>query len=161
MMRSERRSEVLGNLDMMWVWLMIFAFFAIFEFMTPGNLITIWFASGALGALLVQQLGANIVIQVLIFLIVSFGSLLLMRPMTQNLMRGDTVATNADRLIGHQFKLENDLDPKSWYQQTVNSDTWSIISARNKLIPANTWVEVISIDGVKLVVREVKERENA
>ena len=76
-------------------------------------------------------------------------------------MRGDTVATNADRLIGHQFKLEYDLDPKSWYQQTVNSDTWSIISARNKLIPANTWVEVISIDGVKLVVREVKERENA
>lgn len=147
--------------DMMWIWLTVFAFFAIFEFVTPGNLITIWFAIGALAALLVQQIGANFVIQMIVFLLVSFGALLLMRPMTQNLMRGDTVATNADRLIGFQFRLERDLDPKHWYQQTINSDTWSIISARNHLIPANTWVEVISIDGVKLVVREVKEREDA
>lgn len=148
------------QLDMMWVWLIIFTFFAVFEFLTPGNLITIWFAIGALGALVAQQFGADIAIQTIVFLIISFGTLALMRPMTHKLLRGDTVATNADRLIGHQFKLERNLDPKQWYQQSVNSDVWSIISAHSILIPANTWVEVISIDGVKLVVREIKEREN-
>lgn len=160
-MWSERRSKVLLDLDLMWVWLLVFAFFAILEFVTPGNLITIWFAIGALGALIAQQAGANLVIQMIVFLVISFGALILMRPMTQNLMRGDTIATNADRLIGYQFQLEKDLDPKTWYQQTVNNNVWSVISARNNFIPANSWVEVISIDGVKLVVKTVKEKENA
>ena len=150
----------MGQLDMMWLWVVIFAFFAIFEFLTPGNLITIWFAIGALGALLVQQLGLSFVVQLIVFLVVSLGTLLLVRPMTTNLMRGDTVATNADRMIGLQFRLENDLDPKTWYQQTINANVWSIVSAQQEFILAGTWVEVISLDGVKLVVRELKEREN-
>lgn len=146
--------------DMMWLWMILFLFFAVFEFLTPGNLITIWFALGAIGAFFAQQLGANEVIQVIVFLVISLGSLVMIRPFTTNLLRGDTVATNYDRLIGQQFRLERDYDPKVWYQQRVNSDVWSIVNSVHAPLPANTLVEIISIDGVKLVVKQLKEREN-
>lgn len=148
------------DVNLMWVWMILFLAFAVFEFITLGNLITIWFALGALGALLVEQLGASAIVQLIVFLVLSFGSFLLVRPFTKNLMRGDTVATNYDRIIGQQFRLERDYDPKHWYQQAVNSDTWSIVTANNMSLPANTLVEIVSIDGVKLVVKQIKEKVN-
>ncbi len=148
------------NIDMAWIWMILFLFFAVFEFITPGNLITIWFALGALGALLMKQLGLGILPQALVFLIVSFASLVLLRPFTTKLMRGDTINTNYDRIIGQQFRLEKDYDPKVWYQQRVNSQVWSIVNASKQPLLANTLVEIISIDGVKLVVKEIKEKVN-
>lgn len=149
-----------NNIDMTWIWMILFLFFAVFEFITPGNLITIWFALGALGALIAQQLGLHVLLQGLIFVLVSFGTLILVRPFTKNLLRGDTVATNYDRIIGQQFRLDKDYDPKVWYQQSVNSEVWSIINASRNPLKMNTLVEIISIDGVKLVVKEIKEKEN-
>lgn len=146
--------------DMMWMWIMVFLVTAVFEFITPGNLITIWFSIGALAALAMERLNLDVFIQVLVFLIISFGSLLLVRPFTHRLLRGETVMTNADRIIGTQFRLENNLYPKEWYQQKVNSEVWSISPAQNQSITQGALVEVISIDGVKLVVREIKERND-
>ncbi len=148
------------NIDMAWIWMILFLLFAVFEFITPGNLITIWFALGALGALLMKQIGLGLIPQALIFLLVSFTSLILLRPLTTKLMRGDTINTNYDRIIGQQFRLESDYDPKIWYQQKVNSQVWSIVNASSQPLLANTLVEIISIDGVRLVVKEIKERVN-
>lgn len=151
----------MDSLDMMWVWMILFLGFGVFEFITPGNLITIWFAFGSLGGLITQQLNLPLPIQILSFILISFASFLLVRPFAKKVMRGETIATNADRLIGQQFRLEKDYDPKEWYQQKINSEVWSIVNAKHESINANTLVEIVSIDGVKLVVRQIKEENHA
>ncbi len=146
-------------MDMPWIWFIIAIACILFEMITPSTLLTIFFSFGALFALLTSFFIDNVLLQTVVFLIVSFASLLSMRPFFSAMLRGETVSTNTDRIIGTQFTLEDDLVKDKWYQQPVNNNTWSIVSSTNKEISKGTLVEVISIDGVKLVVKEIKEKE--
>lgn len=142
-------------IDMQWIWIIIFIATALFELITPGNLITIWFSVGALSALVAEWFGLNVWIQTIIFILVSFIMLLTIRPIAQGMMRGDTIATNSDRIIGHRFRLDHDYNPQVWSQQFVMQSNWSLVSTQP--IPKDTLVEVVSIDGVKLVIMPIKE----
>ena len=84
----------------MTLWIIVFVAMLVFEIITVGNLVTIWFAIGAIAALLTSALTANLVVQILIFIIVSIGSLILIRPVMTKTLQGQTVATNADAIIG-------------------------------------------------------------
>lgn len=145
-------------MDMPWIWFIIAIACILIEMITPSTLLTIFFSFGALFALLASLFIDNVLIQTAIFILVSFVSLLSMRPFFSAMLRGETVSTNTDRMIGTQFRLDNDLVKDKWYQQPVNNNTWSIVSSTNKEISKGTLVEVISIDGVKLVVKEIKEK---
>lgn len=144
-------------MDMPWIWFIIAIACVFIEMITPSSLLTIFFSFGALFALLTSLFIDNVFIQTAVFLIVSFVSLLSMRPFFNAMLRGETVSTNSNRIIGTQFHLDNDLLKDKWYQQPVNNTTWSVISSTNKDISKGTLVEVISIDGVKLVVKPIKE----
>ena len=81
------------------IWLIILVLFGIGEAVTVG-LTSIWFALGALGALIVSQLGLGFWPQIITFLILSALSMLLVRPFAKKVLQPGYSPTNADRIIG-------------------------------------------------------------
>ena len=80
-------------------WIVALIFFIVVEAVTVG-LASIWFALGALAALICAALHAPVWLQVLWFLVISVATLFLTRPLVKKYAKGHTVATNADRNIG-------------------------------------------------------------
>ena len=81
------------------IWLIILVLFGIGEAVTVG-LTSIWFALGALGALIVSQLGLGFWPQIITFIVLSALSMLLVRPFAKKFLRPGYSPTNADRVIG-------------------------------------------------------------
>ena len=142
-----------------YIWLIVLAATILVELLTVGNLVFIWFGFGAIGAWITQLLGFNWQVQVVIFSIITLISLFLVRPIAQKYLRGEVVSTNMDRIIGAQFRLDNALQKDVWYQQQVGPNLWSIIEVNRQRLSKDTLVEVIAIEGVKLVVRSIDQKE--
>ncbi len=134
------------------VWGIGIIFFLILEASTV-QFVCIWFAGGALGALIAALLGASSVLQVLIFAALSALCLALSRPLVRKKLALEKEPTNADRLIGQTFPLTEDVDN---LQNTgcliANGITWSVRSQDDEIIPKGTLVTVVEISGSKLIV---------
>ena len=80
-------------------WLIIFIVLIVIELLTMG-LTTIWFAGGALAALLMSVLGFGMPVQVVVFIIVSVLLLVLTRPIAVKYFNQNRQKTNVESLIG-------------------------------------------------------------
>ena len=79
-------------------WLIALVVLLVIEAATLG-LATIWFAGGALIALIAAMCGAGFVIQMVCFLVVSLILLIFTRPVAVRFLNKDTLKTNVDRVI--------------------------------------------------------------
>lgn len=137
------------------IWLIVMVFMVVFELITVGNLISVWFAIGAFFAMLTSMWTDNILIQVIVFGVTSLLSLFLIRPITAKALRGNSISTNADRLIGRQFKLSEAIKEDKWGTIKVNGVDWSVTTVDQSEIEKNETVEVLALEGVKLIVKKV------
>jgi membrane protein implicated in regulation of membrane protease activity len=137
------------------IWLIVMVFMVVFELITVGNLISVWFAIGAFFAMLTSMWTNNILIQVIVFGVTSLLSLFLIRPITAKALRGNSISTNADRLIGRQFKLSEAIKEDQWDTIKVNGIDWSVTTVDQSEIEKNETVEVLALEGVKLIVKKV------
>ena len=83
-------------------WIGAFIVFVAAEALTV-SLTCIWFAGGALGALAVQVLGGGVKLQFALFAAVSFGLLLMVRPLASGCLKTKRARTNTDGLIGRSW----------------------------------------------------------
>lgn len=90
-------------------WLIIFIVLIVIELLTMG-LTTIWFAGGALAALLMSVLGFGMPVQVVVFIIVSVLLLVLTRPIAVKYFNQNRQKTNVESLIGQQALVLEDVD---------------------------------------------------
>ncbi len=133
-------------------WLLALILFSVIEGVTVG-LTSIWFAAGALGALIAAMLGAHIFLQILIFLVLSALTLALVRPIAVRLLKPRHDPTNADRVIGQTALVTEDIDNVEGKGLVVISgQVWSARSEHGVAIPAGTQVRVLRIEGVKVYV---------
>lgn len=140
---------------MIWIWCGIMLLSLIIEFLTAGNLISIWFSIGGFAALLCALLGADYLIQIIVFAVISILCIVLFRPIMTNYFRGNIVATNSDRIIGQHVRLSEDITEEKWGKLSYNGTQWSAISYNNAPIPANTMVTILAIEGAKVVVKAI------
>ena len=91
------------------VWLALMVLLLIVEALT-APLVCIWFALGALAALISALFGAAIWLQVVWFLLVSLLTLWLTRPIAVKYLNSRRVATNADRVVGAEGVVTEDID---------------------------------------------------
>lgn len=137
---------------MEWFWLMLFAIFLFLE-ATTFNLITIWFAVGALGAFIVSYFTNDFLIQCLIFTLTAMITLILTKPLVKKLLKGhEKVKTNLDSVIGKIGIVEVEIKPNSIGRVEVAGKDWAAKS--DKMIKKGRKVEVLAIEGVKLIVKE-------
>lgn len=141
-------------MTMMIIWLVILIIAVVVEVLTLG-LTTIWFAGGALVAIIAAMVGAPIVVQVILFFVISLLMLFFTRPVAVKYFNRDRVRTNVESLIGRQAIVISDVDNLQGIGQvTVGSQQWSARSVEDRItIPAGAVVKVLAINGVKLIVK--------
>ena len=91
------------------IWLGILALLLVVEAITAG-LTTIWFAGGALVAAIACYAGANLTVQILLFLCVSLVLLIFTRPLAMKYFNKETIQTNANSLIGKKAVVIQEID---------------------------------------------------
>ena len=134
------------------VWLVLLIVFAVGEAVTVG-LTSIWFAAGALGALITSTLTENLLIQIIVFLALSFVTLLLVRPLARKYFIPRRVATNADRILGQEGIVTEDIDNiQGRGRVTIAGADWTARTEDDQPIPAGSMVRVLRIEGVKVIV---------
>jgi membrane protein implicated in regulation of membrane protease activity len=138
-----------------WLWVIILVGTLIVEVVTFGNLISVWFSIGALAAYFAYVFGLSFPIQLTVFIIVSILSLLAVRPLAANYFRGNIVATNADRIIGQHTTLVKAVKSNEWGEVNVYGTVWSVAELNNRPLDTGTVVEVVAIEGAKLIVKKV------
>ena len=122
-------------MNMSLFWLIALILFGGLEAVTVG-LTSIWFAVGALAALVACAADAPMLVQVVVFLGVSFLTLLLVRPMAQKYVNDRHVATNADRVIGREAVVIQKIDNlEGQGQVSVSGAVWTARSQEEQVIP--------------------------
>ena len=140
------------------IWLGLFIILIIIELFTVG-LTTIWFAGGSLAALLANILGADIPIQVLVFLAVSCILHIFTRPWAVRHLNKKRVKTNYESEIGKVIKLTERVDNiNQTGKSVVNGQEWTVRSKDDgEILEEGTLAKVVAVSGVKLIVEKYKE----
>ena len=143
----------------MYFWLAAFVALAALEAATV-NLVSIWFAVGALAALIAAALGAPLWLQVTVFILASALSLALTRPLARRFLARRRVPTNADRVLGQTCEVTEAIDNTAGTGAVyVDGKTWTARSRSGAPIPAGPLVRAQAVEGVKLIVTELSGEE--
>ena len=138
------------------LWLVLLIVFLVVEAVTV-TLVSLWFAAGALAALLVSFFGAAIWLQVLIFLAVSAVALAALRPVARKYIRPKITATNVNAVIGSTGLVTVAVDNVTASGQVkLGAMVWSARSTSGDPIPEGTLVRADRIEGVKVFVSPVE-----
>jgi len=117
------------------------------------SLTSIWFALGALAALIAALCGAPIWLQVVWFLVVSVLALIATRPLVKKYINGKTTPTNADMLMGQTCVVT---EPISNLSETgavkIGGKVWTARSEDGTVFAPGEKVVAVRIEGVKLIV---------
>ncbi len=139
------------------IWIGLFIILLIIEVFTVG-LTTIWFAIGALAAAGVNTLGANLIIQVIVFLAVSIVLMIFTRPWAAKHLNKNRLKTNYESKIGEVIKITERVDNlRQTGRSIVDGQEWTVRSQDNNVIlEKDELAKVISVSGVKLIVEKYK-----
>lgn len=136
------------------LWLMAMVALLIIEAAAPG-LVSIWFALGALAALIAAILHAPVWLQVTWFVVVSIVSLILTRPLAKKYVNGRAQPTNADMLIGKECVVKEEIDNiLGTGAVAVGGKVWTArMEDSGRKAAAGEIVTAVRIEGVKLIVK--------
>ena len=141
------------------IWIVLLVLFLILEGVTV-QLVSAWFALGALCALLANLCGVGVVWQIVLFLVVSAICLIATRPLVKKMTATKIQKTNADRCIGAEAVVLEDIDNlKSTGLVKAMGNTWTARSADGSVIPKDAVVTVQKMEGVKLIVAQQSEKQ--
>ena len=119
------------------------------------NLMTIWFAFGALGALITSLLGGNLWLQIVIFILVTIITLIPTRKLAKKYFsKSHHQPTNSDIVIGKDCFVTEEIDNLlSAGAVKCMGKEWTARSENGEKIAAGETVTAVAIEGVKLIVR--------
>ena len=138
-------------------WLAAMVVFIAAEAMTV-SLVSIWFAAGALGAIIVALLGGGLILQVTVFLALAVALLLSLRSIVRKHFTPHVTKTNIDSVIGATGIVVTPVNNIAALGQVqINGMEWSARSSDNSHIPAGAMVRVDRVEGVKVFVTPVLE----
>lgn len=148
------------SLSMIHVWLAAVAVLLLVEFATAA-LTTIWFAGGALIALVCAFFGGPVWLQVILFVVGSIVLLFMTRPIAMRFMHKGPVRTNADSVVGKEAVVTERIDNlRSTGAVQVSGQVWTARSVNPEhTIEKDEIVMVRAIEGVKLIVGKRIEPE--
>lgn len=138
------------------VWLALMVVFLAAETATVG-LVSLWFAAGSLAALLTALAHGPVWLQTLLFVVVSAGLLLALRPLVKKYLSPKLTATNVDSVVGSTGLVTAAIDNVSAAGQVkLGAMEWTARSTSGKPIPAGTLIRADRIEGVKVFVTPVE-----
>lgn len=137
------------------MWLIICGLCLILEIFTVGFLL-FFPGVGAFLAFICALLGANVMVQTMVFVVSSALMILFIRPLVAKLFKTEDIQMNSNALIGKSGIVLKDIQGEDKIGQVkVQGEVWSAICDENKTIKKDAKVIVKSISGVKLLVEEI------
>lgn len=117
------------------------------------NLVTIWFAIGALAAFIAAVAGAQMWLQIVLFILVTAVTLIFTRPLAKKHFNGKHEATNADAVIGKTAVVTESIDNLAARGQvSCMGKIWTARAESDEPVAEGEKVTVKGIQGVKLIV---------
>lgn len=140
--------------NQMIAWIAVLIVAVVVEIITLG-LSSIWFAGGALIALIIAALHGPFWLQVVSFLVVSLLLLIFTRPIAVKYFNRDRIRTNVESIVGRQaIVLAEVSNLRGTGQVSVGGQEWSARSADNDVdLQEGSVVEVVAVSGVKLICK--------
>ena len=139
------------------LWLIAAIALFIVEIYTPGFVIacfSIGCFSASIASLVGLQLNSQIAIFALTTLVVFFG----VRPFFNKFAypKKEERKTNIDALMNKIGRVTETIDPLSGTGRvTVGGEDWKAISVNDETIELDTRIEILQVDGSKLIVQEI------
>lgn len=141
---------------MTWLWIAVCVLLVILEAST-AMLVCIWFVGGGVAALIVSLCGGPVWLQLALFIAVSAGLLLLLRPFLKKQTNPHKIKTNVDAEIGKKAVVVESIDNLHGTGRIqVGSVDWTARSLDDTVIEAGTQVEICEIRGVRAYVKPVE-----
>ena len=139
------------------VWLALFVILLIVELLTVG-LTSIWFAGGALAALVLELLGVDLIWQIGAFILVSFVLVYFTRPFAEKYVNAHHEKTNYEQAVGKIVRITQRVDDLAQTGKGIlDGMEWTVRTDSKEVLEKDTLARVIRISGVKLIVEPYKE----
>lgn len=137
------------------VWFAVIIIAALIE-MNTMDLTSIWFSVGALVAFILSLTKIGITYQVVAFLVVSVGFIVFLRPVVKNYFKTNSISTNADRLVGKVAACTKPIGVGERGEVKIDGKYWLAVTSGDEEIEIDEKVEVLAIEGVKLIVDKIR-----
>ena len=138
------------------LWLLAMILFIVIECFSY-QLMSIWMAVGALSALIAYGLGADFVVQFIIFIVVSLALIVITRPFAERFLNAKNTKTNVDSIPGKKAIVIKTIDNlKNSGTVKLDGMEWSAKSENGEIISEGEAVEILRVEGVKAIVRKEK-----
>ena len=142
---------------MLIVWTIVLVAAIIIEASTFA-LVAIWFAAGALGALIAAGLGAPLFVQLIIFTVLAAIMLIFTRPLLKKLFPNKFIPTNSELEVGKNAVVIEAIDNATGKGRVkLSGVNWAAISENGEDIPEDEIVVVKEIRSAKVVVARNSE----
>ena len=141
---------------MPYIWLGVLVLAVILEAFTFA-LVSVWFVPGALVSMILAFIpGIPLWVQIVVFLALTLVLMIFLKPITDKVLIGKKIATNADAVIGEMAVVTepiNNIEAKG--QVKVRGQIWSArASDQNTTYEIGEILNVIAIEGVKLICKK-------
>lgn len=136
------------------LWFVVIILAAVIE-MNTMDLSSIWFSAGALFAFIFSLIDANWIVQIIVFLVVSVSLLILVRPVVKKYLKTNVISTNSDRLVGKVAVCTKEIHIGERGEVKIDGKYWLAITTGDTNIEVDDRVEVLAIEGVKLIVDKI------
>jgi len=141
------------------IWLILMVLFLIVE-ASSVSVVSLWFAVGALAALVAALCGGEIWLQIVLFFAVSILLLCSLRPLVKKYLTPRLTRTNVDGVIGSTGLVTEEIDNVLAHGQVkLGAMEWSARSTSDEPIAVGTRIQVDRVEGVKVFVSPVKVDE--
>ncbi len=136
------------------VWFSVILIAAFIEVVTL-DLTSLWFSIGAVFSFILAIFGVGAGVQVGVFIGASLFLILSVRPLAKKYFRTNIVGTNVDRLVGKIAICTKEIPPGERGEVRVEGKYWTAISSGTETVQVDDKVEILAIEGAKLIVVKV------
>ena len=140
---------------MEYIWILVIVLSLVIEASTYA-LVALWFIPAAAVSVVLALFNVNILWQIVIFFAISLVSIIFFRKELEKRLKKKSVPTNADALIGKTGIVTESIDNINFKGQVkVRGQVWTAVSLSGEGIEEGSEVEILSIEGVKLICKKI------
>lgn len=138
---------------MVYVWIGAIIAAALIEVLTPGALVSIWFAPAALVSMILALCGVPVFVQIPVFILLSILAIFLLRPLVAKHI---VTPTNVDAIIGSRAVVVERIENIAGCGLVkVGTNLWSARAlSDDEIYEPDTVLTVVAVEGVKLICKK-------
>ena len=139
-----------------WIWISVIVLAVIIEILTD-QLVSIWFAPGAMVSTILDFCNVDIIWQVIVFLVISIVGVILGKTVLEKYFpKSNDTKTNIEAIIGEKCVVTEKIDNFAGCGLVkINGQIWSARSVvENGTFDTGEILVVVAIEGVKLICKK-------